>query len=205
MLMIVRQQMICIIATGWSGVEDFSVRGTVLALKPLFTDVEVVQFASIALLPAMADAPDQSPSLMLELAIEEGIVRTTCCTGSSIIRAVRCGRSTGRTRPTAACTRELAQRGIARSADERHHVAEGGFVGARDRSVRQIEKEEELLEWTRIAARALKAQSARRGPGVVRARARAMGFRNPEFEWAVEPAPRSYWRGSGASVIAKVG
>ena len=75
MLKMVRQQMICIIATRWSDVSmDFSDTGDVyLALKALFEDVEVVQFASIALLPARADSPDQLPSLMLELAIEEGI------------------------------------------------------------------------------------------------------------------------------------
>ena len=75
MLKMVRQQMICIIAPRWSDVSmDFSESGDVyLALKALFEDVEVVQFASIALLPARADSPDQLPSLMLELAIEEGI------------------------------------------------------------------------------------------------------------------------------------
>jgi hypothetical protein len=28
---------------------------------------------------------------------------------------------------------------------------------------------------------------------------------DPRFEWAFEPAPRSYWRGNGASISAKIG
>ena len=58
MLKMVRQQMICIIAPRWSDVlMDFSETGDVYpALKSLFENVEVVQFASIALLPARADS-----------------------------------------------------------------------------------------------------------------------------------------------------
>ncbi len=74
MLEMVRQQMICIIAPCWRGAVDFSESGSMYpALEALFGNVEVVQFASIALLPARADSQDQLPSLMLELAIEEGI------------------------------------------------------------------------------------------------------------------------------------
>jgi len=74
MLEMVRQQMICIIAPGWRGAVDFSDSGDMQpALDALLQDVEVVQFASIALLPARTDAEEQAPSLMLELAVEEGI------------------------------------------------------------------------------------------------------------------------------------
>src|SRR5260370_29447645 len=74
MLEMVRQQMICIIAPRWRGAVDFSESGSMYpALEALFGNVEVAQFASIALLPARADSQDQLPSLMLELAIEEGI------------------------------------------------------------------------------------------------------------------------------------
>src|SRR5260370_35443930 len=74
MLEMVRQQMICIIAPCWRGAVDFSESGSMYpALEALFGNVEVVQFASIALLPARGDSQDQLPSFMLELAIEEGI------------------------------------------------------------------------------------------------------------------------------------
>ena len=85
-------------------------------------------------------------------------------------------------------------------------IAEGGFVGARDRTARQIEKEQELLEWTRNEARALKATKqygADRASFALALARRA--YQDPQFEWALEPAPRSYWRGSGASISAKVG
>src|SRR5712675_2357005 len=45
---------------------------------------------------------------------------------------------------------------------------------------------------------------ARREPHVIRTRTRSMGIRKPCLDWATEPAPRSFWRGSGASMIAKV-
>ena len=74
MLEMVRQQMICIIAPRWRGAVDFSESGSMYpALETLFGNIEVVQFATIALLPARADSQEQLPSLMLELAIEEGI------------------------------------------------------------------------------------------------------------------------------------
>ena len=85
-------------------------------------------------------------------------------------------------------------------------IADGGFVGARDRTARQIEKEQKLLEWTRNEARALKATNqygADRASFALALARRA--YQDPQFEWALEPAPRSYWRGSGASISAKVG
>ena len=45
----------------------------------------------------------------------------------------------------------------------------------------------------------------RRGPRVVRARARPTGMSDPRFEWAFEPAPRSYWRGEGCEHLREVG
>ncbi|WLB53896.1 hypothetical protein [Bradyrhizobium japonicum] len=85
-------------------------------------------------------------------------------------------------------------------------IAEGGFVGARDRTARQIEREKNLLDWTRSEARVLKATKqygADRASFALALARRA--YQDPQFEWAFEPAPRSYWRGSGASISAKVG
>src|ERR1700759_609416 len=74
MLKTVRQQMICIVVPGWNSTTDLSEGSPVYtAVRALFGDVEVVQLASIALLPARADGDDPRPLLMLELAIEEGI------------------------------------------------------------------------------------------------------------------------------------
>ena len=72
MTMMVRRQMVCIIAPDWPGPSSLSeaVSG---ALTSLFSDVGVVHFASIALLPAIAPSQGHLPSLVLELVIEEGL------------------------------------------------------------------------------------------------------------------------------------
>ncbi|WP_245310057.1 hypothetical protein [Bradyrhizobium jicamae] len=85
-------------------------------------------------------------------------------------------------------------------------IAAGGFIGARDRTARQIQKEQDLLKWTRREARALKAANQHGADRASFALALARrAYQDPQFEWALEPAPRSYWRGSGASISAKVG
>src|SRR3954471_15578705 len=72
MMMAVRQQMICIIAPGWGGGAELPDQ-VKTSLTNLLCDVGVVHFASIALLPALGEALDRSPSLMLELVTEEGL------------------------------------------------------------------------------------------------------------------------------------
>ena len=209
MLKMVRQQMICIIAPRWGGVlMDFSDTGDVYpALKALFEDVEVVQFASIALLPARADLPDQRPSLMLELAIEEGIdprdmlYRLVNHPSRAMWSLYRSYWPDGGPDLESSRDEQLLEKLM-----EWLSIAEGGFVGARDRTARQIQKEKELLDWTRNEASALKATKqygADRASFALALARRA--FQDPQFEWAFEPAPRSYWRGSGASISAKVG
>jgi hypothetical protein len=205
MVMMVRQQMICIIAPDWSGGADHIRSETVQeSLKKLFCDVGVVHFASIALLPAMSDARGQLPSLMLELAVEEGLCpydllyRLVYHPGGAM-RLLYGGYLPAREPPPP--TNQLNQELLDRLMSW-HHVADGGFVGARDRSVQQIEMEKDLLGQTRDAARALKAQHGWDRASFALALARwAIG--NPDFEWALEPAPRSFWRRSGASIIAK--
>ena len=209
MLKMVRQQMICIIAPRWSDVlMDFSETGDVYpALKSLFENVEVVQFASIALLPARADSPDQRPSLMLELAIEEGIdprdmlyrlVNHPSGAMWSLYKSYWADR--------VPANESERNRQLLEKLMEWLSIADGGFVGARDRTARQIQKEKELLDWTRREARALKATKqygADRASFALALARRAC--QDPQFEWALEPAPRSYWRGSGASISAKAG
>ena len=209
MLKMVRQQMICIIAPRWSdGLMDFSDTGHVYrALQTLFGNVEVVQFASIALLPARADAQDQRPSLMLELAIEEGInprdmlYRLVNHPSGAMWMLFSSYWPGGGPALESERNEQLLERLM-----EWLSIADGGFVGARDRTARQIEKEQKLLEWTRNEARALKAKNqygADRASFALALARRA--YQDPQFEWALEPAPRAYWRGSGASISAKVG
>jgi hypothetical protein len=208
MLKMVRQQMICIIAPGWRSAVDFSVSGSMYpVLEALFRDVEVVQFASIALLPARADSQDQLPSLMLELAIEEGInprdmLYRLINHPSGAMWSLYSSYWPG---VGAALESERNKQLLGRLM-EWLSIADGGFVGARDRTARQIKKEQELLKWTRNEARALKATNQYVGDRASFALALARrAFQDPRFEWAFEPAPRSYWRGKGASISAKVG
>jgi len=202
MVMMVRQQMICIVASDWPGGADLP-DPVSKSLTDLFADVGVVHFASIALLPAMSDAQSQLPSLMLELVTEEGLRPYDL-----LYRLVN--HPSGamwslygvywREQPPLASQRnqELLAQLMSWC-----HIADGGFVGARDRTVRQIEMEKRLLEQTRIEARALKAEHGKDRASFALALAR-WAFQNPSLEWATEPAPRSFWRGRGAGAAAKV-
>lgn len=205
---IVRQQMVCIIAPDWPGGADHPRSEAVKeALNTLFEDVRIVHFASIALLPAMSDAPGQLPSLMLELAVEEGLrpydllTRLVTHTSGAMWElfgvywpdAEQKGWTLGQRH------RELLERLVSW-----HHIADGAFVGVRDRSIRQIKAERELLDQVRTEARKIKPQFGQERAPFALAMAR-WAFAKPELEWAANPAPRSFWRGRGATVSAKLG
>ncbi|UPJ55794.1 hypothetical protein [Bradyrhizobium sp. 192] len=206
MLEMVRQQMICIIAPGWRGAVDFSDSGDMQpALNALLEDVAVIQFASIALLPARTDAQEQTPSLMLELAIEEGIdpkdmlyrlVHHPSGTMWSLFGSYWPGGG-----PPLASARngQLFDKLVGWLS-----LADGGFVGPRDRTARQIRKERDLLTWTRDEGRKLRAMYGDDRASFALALAQR-AFQDPRFDWAMQPSPRSYWRGKGASISAKVG
>ncbi len=205
MLKMVRQQMICIIAPSWcGGIDPLQMASLKTALDDLFRDVEVVQFASIALLPPMTDSKDRLPSLMLELAIEEGIDPR-----DMLYRLVN---HPSRTMWTL-YSPYWPDGGPPRESDRNQQlfdtlmgwlsIADGGFVGARDRTVRQIMKERNLLEWTRSEGRKLKGLYGKDRASFALALAQR-AFQEPRFEWATEPAPRSYWRDKGAGFGAKL-
>ncbi|MBN8987280.1 MAG: hypothetical protein J0H42_03460 [Rhizobiales bacterium] len=196
MLTTVRQQMICVIAPDWSS-------GAVLPdsrlLEKFFGDVGIVHFASIALLPALDDAPGKKlPSLMLELAVEEGLrpydvfyrlVNDPSGTMWSLYSAYWSNPSSLVSERNQALVDRLM---------EWHSIADGGFVGARDRSVGQIKMERDLLQQTRAEARRLKPQYGSDRASFALALSRwARG--NPALEWAAKPAPRSWYCKSGAA------
>jgi hypothetical protein len=203
MLESVRRQMICIVAPGWAGGAKLS-EPFQKALNNLLRDVAVVHFASIGLLPAMAGAATKRPSLVLELAVEEGFRpydlfyrlvyhpdgAMWALFGPMIVANVA--------EPTALQKQQLLDRLVSW-----HSIADGGFVGARDRSVRQIEMEKDLLDQTRVEARQLKPKYGNDRTAFALALAR-WAHANPRFEWAATPAPRSYWSGKGASIEAKL-
>jgi len=201
MIVLVRQQMICIIAPDWPG-DAIVPDGIRKSLDNLLIDVGVVHFASIALLPAIPGEQDK-PSLLLELVTEEGLrpddllYRLAFHPSGALWSLFGVYWSSP---PSLASARneELLNRLL-----EWCSIADGGFVGARDRSVGQIMMERDLLEQTRFKARELKPKYGQDRAKFARALAR-WAFDNPNFEWAVVPAPRSYWRGKGAGIGAKL-
>jgi hypothetical protein len=205
MVMMVRQQMICIVAPDWPGGADLLRPDDAVSrsLTNLFADVGVVHFASIALLPAISSSQGQLPSLMLELVAEEGLrpydlLYRLVNHPSGAMWSLFGVYWTKAPSLTSQRNQELLDRLMSW-----HNIADGGFVGARDRSVRQIKMERGLLDKARIAARELKAEHGKDRASFALALAR-WAFANPSLDWVTGPAPRSYWRGRGASVIAKV-
>uniref|UniRef100_Q07HN2 Uncharacterized protein n=1 Tax=Rhodopseudomonas palustris (strain BisA53) TaxID=316055 RepID=Q07HN2_RHOP5 len=207
MVTIVRQQMICIIAPDWPrGAVDPGSESVKAALHELFRDVNIVHFASIALLPPINEAPDQLPSLMLELAVEEGLRPYDLLTrlanhpkGAMWLLFGAYWPESDPPLPVGQRNQQLLDRLMSW-----HHIADGAFVGARDRSVRQIKEERKLLEQTRTKARELKATHGQERAPFALALAR-WAFTNPELETMAEPAPRSFWRGRAGTVTAKLG
>ncbi|RTE91571.1 hypothetical protein [Bradyrhizobium sp. LVM 105] len=203
MLEIVRQQMICIVAPGWGGGAEIPKQHHD-ALDALLEDVAVVHFASIGLLPALAGAPNQQPVLVLELAVEEGLrpydllYRLVYHPDGAMWTLFG-----GMVAPHVAVPTAKDKEQLLNQLMSWHSIAAGGFVGARDRSVRQIRMESDLLDQTRIEARKLKPKYSNDRTAFALALAR-WAYANPRFEWAVKPAPRSYWRGKGASIGAKL-
>jgi hypothetical protein len=193
--------MICIIAPDWPNGATLPNHVT-NSLNDLFLDVGVVHFASIALLPAMSPE-HRKPSLVLELCSEEGLqpydlLNRLVTHPSGAMWSLYGVYWTTQPSMEGECNRVLLKRLMSW-----HHVSDGAFVGARDRSVRQIKMERHLFEQTRTAARRLKPQQRGDRASFALALAR-WAFNNPDLDWAREPAPRSYWRASGASVIAKL-
>lgn len=203
MLEIVRQQMICIVAPGWPGEASLS-EPLGNRLDELLQDVAVVHFASIGLLPAVADAADKRPSLILELAVEEGLrpydllYRLIYHSGHAMWSLFGAMIAPDAEEPTDQHKQKLLKQLM-----QWHSIADGGFVGARDRSVRQIKMEQDLFEHTRVEAQALKPKFGNDRTAFALALAR-WAYANPRFEWAAKPAPRSYWRGKGAGIGAKL-
>ena len=200
MTIVVRQQMICIVAPDWRGDTDVSLP-LKDSLEKLFRDVGVVHFASIALLPAMSDAHDAKPSLALEIVTEEGIqpydlLYRLVTHPSDAMWSLYGVYWREPDMPVGQRNQKLLDRLMIW-----HHVCDGGFVGARDRSVRQIKAESCLLAQTRAEARRLKYLYGQDRASFALAIAR-WAFEKPSLGWARQPAPRSFWRKS--SIIAKL-
>ena len=192
----VRQQMVCVVTPDWPGQAD-AVPAMQKKLDPVMEAMGCVHFASIAALPpAPGSAPGSLPSLMLELAVDEDITHADLV-GRLVDQGLEAlwllyGPNSG-----AALV----------STDERatwlrgwllcHAIgAHGGYVGARDRTVQQIRKEQELYLQVRAKADRLTAAGPLESQALaLKLSAWALG--QEAFAWARTPAPRNLWRRGG--------
>ena len=176
--------------------------GAVTALAPgldqLFRQLGCVHFASIATLPPLPGEPDgTTPSLMLELAVDEGIgtsllLELLVARGQAVLWTLYRCCVTGADPPPgearAAWLLALLRRDV--------NGAAGGYVGARDRTVRQILRERALYLQARNHAAMLKAGRRIESDWLAR-EMQQWASATRDFDWAWRPAPRSFWRTRG--------
>ena len=192
----VRQQMVCVVTPDWPGQVD-AVPAMQAALDRVMEAMGCVHFASIAALPpAPGSAPGSLPSLMLELAVDEDITHADLV-GRLVDQGLEAlwplyGPNSG-----AALIGTSERATWLRGWLLCHAIgAHGGYVGARDRTVQQILKEQELYLQVRAKADWLTAAGPLESQALaLKLSAWALG--QEAFAWARMPAPRNLWRRGG--------
>lgn len=193
----VRQQMLCVLTPGWTG-DTQTLPALKGGLDALFDSLGFVHFASIALLPTRPGEPDTAlPSLMLELAIDEGM-QTPLLLELLVARGLEAlwplyGAHADADLPA---SREARATWLRHWLTKHTHGANGGFVGARDRTVRQIHSEHALYRAVRDQATRLTTEQRLDSEELAR-RLSLWAVEADEFVWARTPAPRSFFRRGG--------
>lgn len=189
----ISQQMVCVITPDWGG-EAAAVPKLSALLDRVMEAMGCVHFASIAVLPpAPGLAPGSLPSLMLELAVDEGLVKTELVNrlalqGLEVLWPLYEGYAP----PDLEAPGQRAA--WLRAWLLRHTVeADGGYIGTRDRSVQQIHRERELYTQVRSKAAQLTANGAMES-GALAWALHAWASQQEAFGWARKPAPRNAWR-----------
>ena len=193
----VRQQMLCVVTPCWTG-DAHTLPALNDRLNTLFDSLGFVHFASIALLPARPDEDAHvPPSLMLELAIDEGM-ETSLLLELLVARGLEVlwllyGAYAEAGLPAERTDREAwLRQWLVRHTSGAH----GGFVGARDRTVQQIHREHALYCAAREQAARLTAEQ-RLDSDALALRLSHWAAETGEFEWARTPAPRHFYRRGG--------
>ncbi|WP_292450855.1 hypothetical protein [Methylibium sp.] len=190
----VRDQMLCFVAPARAQ-DAAAIKGLIERLRPrfrkLFESAGCVHFASLALLPPRpgGEGAPRHPTLMLELVVDDALrphevidalVKEDADALGSLYLVdppEESNASTG--------LRDFLLAHVSRAA--------GGFLGHRDRSVRQVINEAVLFDGLR-ARFADEAESALVDSRDL-ARAAALWVAGqPAYDWAAQPAPRSFWR-----------
>jgi hypothetical protein len=208
----VRQQMLCFISPNWSGehklLNDPKLHQN---LRKLLKNIEIVHFASIALLPnaplpntSLPNASDEGqqilkPSLMLELTVDEGIspqevLKRLTNDDSSVLWEMYKNfwfdpDSLKETTPTE--TEKNAW--LLNHLEQGLSIADGAYLGPRDRNVQQILQERELYKSAQKYAQSLPLWDRQNQTTFALKMAR-WAEQIPSFDWARLPAPRSFWR-----------
>ena len=200
---IVRERMLCIISPQWPGGAAALSPNIQDAMRRLCQDIGVVHFATLALLPARPGEPKGAlPSLMLELALDEGVrpdellAQMVYHPGEALWAIYQAYWPLVQPASTGARNEALLQR-LKRELS----LADGAFVGPRDRTVAQTRQEHALYVATRTQAQTVSAKLKSERASFALALARWM-LGTPQFEWAASPAPRSYWRRAGSAAKA---
>ena len=187
----VRQQMLCIVSPAGANV-GLDVKAVEPALHHALQSTRVVHFAAFAALPArQGSAPGSASSLLFEVVVDEGLRPADAI--NAIVQAafVPLWHVYGAHWPGDAQTDRPAW--LCRYLQSRASIADGGFVGARDRCVAQIVDEEALLREAVKAARHVTAAD-RATSGTYASSIAGSVLRQQRFEWALQTWPRSYWR-----------
>lgn len=186
------QQTLCLVT------EEFNREGNVgdlaARLRPVFETLAFIHFASVALLPGFDACDDEPHSLMLELALDDGI-EPQAALGRLIDAAPEVMwrlYTAGHPPEDAAARLRLKLLPLAEPSR-----AAGGFVGMRDRSAVQVKAER---RWFLVARRQLQAiRREARGAGESLDAAEAVSRllvalqANPGWPAMSTPPPRSWW------------
>jgi hypothetical protein len=189
--------MLCIVTPGWPG-SPAGIAAMKADLDRLFDALGCVHFASFAMLPPRPGEPaPPHPTLMFELAVDEGIatellLQLLVARGESLLWELYFAGVPAR---AAVVAQERAPLLAAWLAQHTSH-ASGGFVGARDRSVQQIRREHALYVRARTQAAMLDPRQRLEAATLTRELAN-WALAEPELAWARRPAPRSFWRAGG--------
>ena len=194
----VGHQMLCIVTPRWPDA-GATIPALSTRLDALFKELGWVHFASLTLLPARADeeARKALPSLMLEIALDEGLTVDTVldlmiARDQDILWQLYGGHAAGQVR-----AEDQARAVWLKALLMRHlSIANCAFVGARDRTVQQIHREHALFVQARLQAQAL-TQSERLEIDWLGRKMASWANETRDFDWAQRPAPCSFWRAGG--------
>lgn len=190
-----RERMLCIVSADWPGGTLNFGDERLTALHALCDDVGVIHFAAVALLPPRSDAPSGAlPSLILELAVDEGLrphdlLHRLAHHPSGSLWGLY-GAYWAANPPSGIGARNEALR---ERLERDLSVADGAYVGPRDLSVAQVRKHRQLADAMVEQAPQVDAAWRERRDSFALALAR-WAFAEPAFETIARPAPQSYWR-----------